>query len=59
MIIEQYSNEITQYALQNSYFSGVIAQFQQHTAVGIMFDFDDHLKYDMQNSTNLVLFHRV
>ena len=33
--------------------------FQQYTAKGIIFDFDGCLKYDMQNSTKLVLFHNV
>ena len=33
--------------------------FQQYTAKGIIFDFDGRLKYDMQNSTYLVLFHSV
>ena len=33
--------------------------FKQYTTVGIIFDFDGRLKYDMQNSTKLVLFHSV
>ena len=32
---------------------------QQYSAVEIIFDFDDQLQYDMQNSTNLVLFNSV
>ena len=34
----------------------IYGNFQQYTAEGIIFDFDDQLKYDMQNSTKLVLF---
>jgi len=44
LLNKQYSKNITEYALQNSYFSEFISQFQQYTAKGIKFDFDANLK---------------
>ena len=37
----------------------ILRNFQQYIAKGIIFDFNGRLKYDMQNSTKLVLFHPV